>query len=143
MPLNRRQKQTFQDIVNIWIPQDIAALSAATFGEYVEPYYLTTPDYTSVVCASYSTPETDNPELPGRTKPINMFTLDKFMFLAEQDIGDMYLIQLVTKGHPEYGAYWIVQGNAIIRPNVSRRRANFARIYAKRFPAPNFLSAPF
>ena len=75
--------------------------------------------YTGQKLFLQTTPETDEafqnahgaPLPMGRTKTINIFTLDMFLFPSGVVVRDTYVMHFLTPGD-YYGAYWSLLGNA-------------------------------
>lgn len=131
MPLTPRQKILYKHTVNIYVPVtnkvDGSKLAKA------EEYFLA---FANVPCMFFATPELDIPDSPqGRSKEFNVFTLDRFHFLADQDLADTYVIELTTPNHPMHGLQWRIEGNSQLFVSMGNRRANYQMVMTKRIPA--------
>lgn len=58
-----------------------------------------------------TTPETDEQVVMGRSKTVNIFTLDVFLFPSSVIVRDTYVLHFLTPGD-YYGGYWSILGNA-------------------------------
>lgn len=127
MALNARQRRAYTDTVDLWKPADVGAdgNKNATDLTYVIAYR-------GVQCHYSSTPETEDVMIAGRTKTVNIFTLDEFHFVDTQEIEDTWAIKMTTPGHPETGRWWIVDGN----PKTNSWRAHKRMVKAKNSPKP-------
>jgi hypothetical protein len=134
-PVNFRLGDLLVDLVDIWIPTTIAP-SAALPGEMADKGYQSLAlGYQNVICRYEPTPEFDKPMTPGLSKEVNIFTLDKWHFLAQQAINDGWLVVCRTPGHQYYGRAWIVQGNSTMNDTVPGARDTDSQwVYAKLSP---------
>lgn len=90
--------------------------------------------YSGVLCYYEATPEFDEPAGQGLTKQVNIMTSDKWHFLAEQEIGDTWVIVMRTPGHPDIGKAWVTQGNTTMNASMPGRPTDSQWIYAKLSP---------
>jgi hypothetical protein len=128
--LTERQRLQFTDRVDIYQPS--TPFTDPVTGQTGAPTFPITPTYYDVPCWFDPTPETEEIKTQGRNKVVNMFTLDKIRFNVEQPIADAWGIVIRTPGHPEYGTFYVVQGNPLNRFASSPvRDSNFAFVYVK------------
>lgn len=79
-------------------------------------YYLAA---TGVACKFLSTAETDVPTMVGRTKSVNIMTLDNWAFPGGTTIQDTDVLKLTSAAVPDgVGKFWSVQGNPKIIEGV-------------------------
>lgn len=146
MPLTDRQKRTYTWRCDIYKPPPPMV---GKNGKALLRRFNPTPDYANVPFRFVPTPETDFPRTPvGRTKQVNLVTLDKGYFLPEQEIFDGCVINLRVKGHPLDGGWWYVQDNSktdvdprFLQDPYTARRANYKYVYLKRGPRPTGVTA--
>jgi hypothetical protein len=131
MALTPRQKRFYTDRVNLYAP--IMNRSGSILNN---PLYPETPTIANVPCKYFSTPNTEMPMLQGRTKVVNIFTLDVFHFEADCPVDDTWMIEMITPGSPKQGQFWYVQGDVQVRANSPTRTPNKAEVYAKQGPLP-------
>ena len=114
MALNLRQQRYYLYTVDIWkqtdppddATYDLGIPLRSDYGKYAL-------SASGVLCQFWSTPEEDSPTAIGRTKTVNIFTMDKFKFHISVDIADTDAIVGVSgpNGWNEVGNVWAVQGN--------------------------------
>ncbi len=136
--LNERQKMSLTMVCNLYVP-------FREGGKVITGVvYPSEPTYTNVPCYFDSTPEVDIPAGFGRSKEVNIFTLDKLILPLKVPILDTWGItftdpQLLLPVEQNQGfCFLVVLGNPISRRSTPdfRRRANFQKVYMKRTPAP-------
>src|SRR5438309_1869295 len=85
-PVNRRQIQSLKQRCDLYKPTThVVNPPTKEGGDLQLPV---DPTYSNVPCAFHSTPEIDVPKPQGRTKEINIFTLDKFIIPQGIEIYD-------------------------------------------------------
>lgn len=109
----KRQREAlhFPHAVALWKPKRLSALRAPVdnAGLLIADleYELATP-YQK--CFYNSTPETNEAEILGRTRVNNLFTLDVFLFPEGAQVGDTWILYLLTPGDNHHRLY-VSQGS--------------------------------
>lgn len=129
MSLSRRQRRIYTDTVSIYKPADLAVAADKSVSDVSYP---STPTQTSVSCHLDQQPIQGEPGLEGRSERDLIFTLDRFHFGTDVEIGDTYLLKLTTVGHPNNGKFWVVEGAG----QFKTWRAGKQIVYAKQVLAP-------
>ena len=143
--LNLRQKLFLSMQCNLYVPVMEGSVGKRITGVN----YLDSPTYMNVPCYFDSTPEVDIPAGLGRSKEVNIFTLDKLIFPISVPIMDTWGIvftdpKLLLPSEKKQGfAFLICLGNPISRISTvdRRRRTDFQKVYMKRTPPPTNLEA--
>lgn len=129
MSLTPRQLRFYQDIIDIYKPETLDHTSG---GFVADVRYNPTPVATSVPCLYMAKTEIATGGEVGRENQDMIFTFDEFHVESSTDLEDMYLIRLMTPGHPQLHDYWKVVGNAKIRVSrTTARKPNMRLVYAK------------
>lgn len=109
MALTYRQTRAFTDTVDVYAPKNFSktskrVTSGVTYG----------PDATDadVKCHIESSIDASVPGPIGRQSYDIVQTLDVIRFVKTQTIGAGFYVHLKTSGHPEYGSWYVVQGDA-------------------------------
>jgi len=91
----------------------------------------------------WSTPENDVPTPMGRTKAVNIFTMDRWKFPASTDVQDADLLVCIAgpNGFDQTGRVWAVQGNTQNHATLSV--SNTQMVYAKLISCPESVRAAF
>ena len=126
MSLNRRQKNFYLDIIDIYRPSDTTpgTNKKAQSRTYTLAYssipvlYVPTQDFESIAGLSQ---QTEN----------NIMTQDRFHCDVTQEVFSNWRIVMKTPGHVYFGKHWVVQGDPMPVMARGRRQANFLEIYAK------------
>ena len=89
-----------------------------------------------VKCMFWSTPENDEVTEMGRTKSVNIFTMDRWKFDSAVDIQDTDTIVCTAgpNGFSQVGRCWLVQGNTQNHNTLSI--SNTQMVYGKLSTAP-------
>lgn len=90
-------------------------------------------------CRYIGTTEVDKPEVEGRTKQINIFTLDHWMFPIDVAIKDTWWMKL-TSAHSQQGQFWAVQGNPQSQEANPFHLVHCLLVYGKQGPPPTGVS---
>lgn len=113
--LDELQQDFFTDLVDLYKPVDLAV---DTEGWDEGLAYPDTPTYESVPCLIGPSNELLVPVSGiGQSDYDVSDTLDKIVFHILQDSGANWLVQLKTSSHPEYGTWYVLQGDAQSAPN--------------------------
>ena len=114
--------------VSLYEPKPLAAVSGDF--EAADESFLAVPSWTNVPAFYEPTPEFTNVNPIGLTKEENVFTSDKWWFLADQPLNDAWLIVLTAyydrnyrgsgRQHPLAGRGWITQGNNTVIEQMNR-----------------------
>jgi hypothetical protein len=133
MALTILQRQLYQFRVDLYAPIDYTET-----GGYADmATYPDVPTFQNVACNFDSTPEVDMPATQGRTKEVNIFTLDHFYFDTAQLAGDNWFVRITNRGLSISMIFWKLLGNSQPIENPSPlRQINEAHYYAKRNPGP-------
>ncbi len=140
MPLNRRQQRAYLDTVDIWLPVEDVGLNAqgqAQNQRYPSP---SSPSATNVACLHIASKEEDTPTPTGRGNYDIALTIDEFHFPLDVEITDYCLLRFTTVGHPDYGRYFVVKGEASDTIDYGatsyKRRANLRTCFANPIAKP-------
>ena len=125
--LGRRQQRAYTDVVDLYKPDDLTIDDDGVVEDTSK-----TLAYSSVKCHLEPKSESSTPEMMGRTNTDYVITTDKLHFHIDQEVGDLWAVQLKTPGHPEYGTWYQIQGG----PQNVNWRAKKKILYAKRSLAP-------
>jgi len=133
MPLTARQRSFYTYTADLYKPVFDVVNKNARDLQYVK-VYSNVPIYYS------STPEVDEMKLPGRSKIVNMFTLDQFHLLPEYEIEETWMLHLKSPvNHPDCGGWWIIEGNAQTKFRTRIRKPNYRLVYGKRGTEPHII----
>ena len=128
---------------SLYRPTRLAARTSSIFDsgepadtEGVGGGYAFPPDYTNVPCYLEATPELGEVTPLGINKEQGVFTSDRWWFLAEQEINDVWLIVMTASQSPStyIGRAWITQGNTEILSSGPGRGVDSQWIFAKLSP---------
>ena len=150
MPINQqnvtfpssRQRRLYTFRVSLYRPSTLTGRAPSIFDinttdiEAADNKYAGAPDYINVPCLYEATPEFTEVSPVGLNKEENIFTSDKWHFLADQEINDDWLIVLTACRVKTslIGRVWTVQGNSEIVNTGARRPVNKQWVYAKLSP---------
>lgn len=98
----------FPHVCSLWMPEPLTHKSNLTRAATDPVYTLANP---AQICQFIATPETDVPKVVTRTKEVNIFTLDKFLFPPGVVVEDTWVIKLTSANLDYSGRFWMVQGN--------------------------------
>lgn len=143
MGLTRRQKSTFQTIVDLYRPNDPAVRVSLTDPEDEEPLdmeYDSQPAAVNVKCRHKYSQENNQVSLEGRTDYDIMATTDQFIFTADVEIDDGWVLVSKTPGN-DYGQTYISMGVPRDLPSYKRRKSNMRIIFAKKCVRPENIPA--
>ena len=138
-----RQRRLYSFRVSLYRPSAITGRAPSIFApggnadiEAADSKYAAAPDYINVPCLYEATPEFTNVSPLGLNKEENIFTSDKWHFLADQEISDDWLIVLTACRVKTslIGRVWTVQGNSEIVTTGVRRPVHKQWVYAKLSP---------
>ena len=83
-------------------------------------------------CFYNSTPETDEATVAGRTRVNNLFTLDVFLFPQGAELGDQWVLYMLTEGDNEHRLFVLQGAPQSVQPGplhlIGGQRALVARI---------------
>jgi len=123
MGLSVRQTRAYTDTVDVYEPTLSAGANSLT-----DWTYPATPTYTMVKCRIQPKPEALVPMIMGRSGADQIDTTDILHVPISQEISTKAAVRLTTPGHPEYGNFWQIQGDA----RVQGWRAGKKSYYLKR-----------
>lgn len=142
MSFGYRKTQAYTDVVDLYAPT-LGAIDPST-NELSDLTYSASADYEDVKCHWEPKPEASQPGAPGRTNQDIIITTDKFHFDQDRPqtvntsalwpLGDGWIIQLLTPGHPEYGSWYKIIG----APETHNWRAKKLTVLAKKSNKPIF-----
>lgn len=96
----------FPHRVDLWKPSDLAVTTGNAAEDVAWELAVS-----NQPCRFVATPEIDMPELVGRTKVVNIFTLDHFLFPVGLAIEDQWWIKSLFATGDYVGRWWVVEGN--------------------------------
>lgn len=140
---SNRQRRLYSFRVSLYRPSALTGRPSSIFDtggktdiEAADSKYTDPPDYINVPCLYEATPEFTVVSPLGLNKEENIFTSDKWHFLADQDINDDWLIVLTAcrVNTSLIGRVWTVQGNSEIVTTGVRRPVHKQWVYAKLSP---------
>src|SRR5476651_1115027 len=99
----------FRHTCDLWKPNALTFKHPGTSKAAADPVYSLASR--GQKCLFVATPETDVPTLAARSKEVNIFTLDKFLFPVGVIVLDTWIIKLTSPNVDDNGRFWIVQGN--------------------------------
>jgi hypothetical protein len=129
---NSRQRRVFTYVVNLYAP--IEGVGAE--GEALDHTYPEEPTYSNVRTFWRNMDEENTPSTVGRTNYDIILTTDEFKFAIEQEIGDGWMIEMVSGAGEENGQTYVSMGGAKQRANKFRRRAHQNTVAARRLARP-------
>ncbi len=143
MGLTRRQKSTFQILVDLYRPADPAVRGSVEDPEDEEPTdleYDPQPVAVDVRCRHKYSQEDNQVALEGRTNYDIVATTDQFHFASDQEIDDGWVLLVKTPGN-DYGQTYVSMGVPQDVPSFKRRKPNMRIIFAKKIVRPEQLPA--
>ena len=132
--LTRRQAMAYTDRFDIYAK---AAPRRNVNNQQLNVLYSATPVAKQVRCLWMNHPDINELHEPmGRTLSEMADTLDVVHFPVGVDVKDQYALQCKTKGHPQFGEWFIVMGFGALRISRGKRQGNYLEVRLKRMMAP-------
>ncbi len=142
--LDDRQLQSLNRLSDFYRP--VPPHAATSLGESEDLHYEVIPIYVDVPTAYYSTVDTVQTTMPGRATKQIVITLDKMSLPQELQVEDGWLVvcydpKIVGASIAEEVSYvcYIMNGNPWLRPGSDDRTCDYAQVFLKRTPPPEYL----